>query len=195
EASAPSARAVLDAQTIDYADAGPDTYDNNVFTVGDLKPVVSNPVAGTYYLIVAPQAVIQDGALDAFVDFKRRLGFTVEIISVEKIDTTVAGASRLLRVRNLEIARRQTYGSRFRYVMLVGPDSVIPFAKLALGFTGYTGGMTPTVKLNACQNPDANAVGYKYSEWPYADLVSDFDSNGNGCLGDGWFGTAANFAP
>ena len=85
-AEAEARRLVVDERTIDYGAGGGGSYPNNVFTLGDITPGIFDATYGPYLLIIAPQAVIDDGALDEFVDFKRRIGFTVAVESVEQID-------------------------------------------------------------------------------------------------------------
>jgi hypothetical protein len=186
KAEAPNPGVVVDARTIDYGTAGLGTYANNVFILGDALPYVVDPLHGPYFLIVAPQHIIDSGALDEFVNFKRRMGFTVEVISVETIDITFPGANRRERIRALEQDRFDTQGGSFhQYLMLIGTDDDIPFARFTFWFNGYTGGDSPVPDLDACLAPETYKVKINYSDWYYADLTSDFDSNGNGCLLDG----------
>jgi hypothetical protein len=156
--------------SIDYGGAGLGVYGDNMFTLGDVQLTPVDLSNGAYFLIVAPQSVIGSGALDDFADFKRRLGFEVEVISIETVEIVIADGDRSKKIRALEQARRATYGERFRYVLLVGPHSVIPFRFMA----------PYNVKPVDCRPGE----GWP-SDWYYADLISDFDTNGNGCLGDG----------
>ncbi len=160
----------VDARTVDYGAAGPGTYTSTVFTFGDAKPYVLDPLQGPYFIVVAPQAIINSGALADFVDFKQRLGFQVEVISTETINSSFGGADLRAKIRNMEIARRGAYGSRFKYLLLVGPHSVIPMAFI----NPYT-----ISTADCTMNPGLP------TDWPYADITSNFDSNGNGCLADG----------
>ncbi len=181
----PSGTAV-DPRTIDFGTAGPGTYPDNRFILKDSLPYVVDPLHGPYFLIVATQEIIDSGAMDEFVTFKRGLGFTVGVISVEEIDDTFEGASRLERIRSLEVARFNTQGKHFhQYLMLVGDRSVIPFAQFTLWFNGYQSGESTVIDLDACDSETPADIDFELSDWYYADLVSDFDSNGNGCLLDG----------
>jgi hypothetical protein len=176
--------AVIDARAIDYGTAGSGTYPDNTFVLGDNLPYVVDPSNGPYFLIVASQHIIESGVLDEFVNFKRRLGFAVEVISVETVDSSFSGPDRMHKIRALEQARLATKGDRFRYVMLVGPHDVIPFAQFTPTFKG-------SPSLDACDSPAKNEnwtqtdIPLKLTDWFYADLVSNFDTNGNGCLLDG----------
>ena len=173
EAGAPSPGLVLDERTLDYGTAGPGTYPDNIFTLGDMNPANKNAPYGPVFLILAPDAVIDAGALDEFRTFKIGEGYAVSIRSVEETDD-YPGATRLERIRALELEYRQTYGKRFQFVMLVGPDSVIPFAHMTPYATG---------EGNIC--PSENPANYKFSDWLYVDLESNWNSNGNDCYGDG----------
>jgi hypothetical protein len=159
-----------DARTIDYGIAGAGTYVGATFALGDALPAPPDPTAGPYFLVVASQQVIANHALDDFVDFKRRLGFLVEVASVEDAEQQFGGASRLQKIRNLEIDRLNRYGSRFKYVMLVGWDSTIPIGHVGAGYPYL---------IQHCQD----TVNWP-TEWFYADLTSNYDTNGNGCWAD-----------
>jgi hypothetical protein len=174
-AEAPAPGAALDARTLDYGSAGPGSYPDNIFTLADVAPANLDAPYGPVYLIVAPFDVIQAGALDDFMAFKRGQGFAIGAVSLETVDATYSGATRLERIRALEKSYLTTYGDRFKFVLLVGPDSAIPYARLTIGATGASG--------TVCPNPDN--VNFKYSDWMYVDLQSNFDSNGNGCYADG----------
>lgn len=173
QAEAPSPATVVDPRTIEYGTAGGGTYPNNLFTLGDPVPQSSSAPYGPVFLIVASQAVIDAGALDAFRTFKIQQGYAVSIRSVEEADT-YPGATRLERIRALEQDYRADYGDRFQFVMLVGTDSTIPFAKI----TPYATGEAPV-----CPNEDPK--NYKYSDWLYVDLTSNPNTNGNACALDG----------
>jgi hypothetical protein len=174
EAEAPSPGTVIDPRTIDYGTAGPGTYPDNTFTQGDPTPSNINASYGPVYLIVASLDVIDAGALDAFRTFKIQQGYAISIRSVEEIDAGYPGASRLERIRALEQEYLQTYGDRFQFVLLVGNDSVIPFARVTPWATG---------EEEVC--PTEDPKNYKFTDWLYVDLESPVDSNGNGCIMDG----------
>jgi hypothetical protein len=186
KASAPSPGQSFDARTLDYWSAAAATYSDNRFTLGDTTPYVVDSQNGPLFLIVAPQNVISAGALTDFTDFKVRQGFTVEVVSVETVDSSFAGANRADRIRALEKARLNTYGSRFRYVMLIGTKEVIPYPIVTVNTTGKDG--------NVCTNLMAGGANWKYSDWYYVDLTSNFDSNNNGCLADGIWTKASDLA-
>lgn len=188
----------VDERTLDYGSAGAGAYPNNLFILGDALPSPVDAQYGPYFLIIAAQQIINDGALDAFVDFKSRQGFAVEVISVETINGSYSGDSLRDKIRAAEQARLTTYGSRFRYVLLVGTDSVLPYVQIYPWFNGKTDrGVDLDGCLMAPTSNGLNAAGVKlkYSDWYYADLVSEFDSNQNGCLLDGVLSSVLDWAP
>ncbi len=190
--------ATVDERTLNFESAGAGAYPNNIFTLGDARPSAVDAQYGPYFLIIAAQQIIAEGALDAFVDFKSRQGFAVEVISIETINGSYAGDSLRDKIRAAEQARLATYGSRFRYVLLVGTDNVLPYVQIYPWFGGKT---DQGVDLDAClmaptsSSLNASGVKLKYSDWYYADLVSEFDSNQNGCLLDGVATKVSDWAP
>lgn len=164
---------VWNGHTIVFPSAPAGTFSDNLFILRDAKPEYPDPSMGPYFLIIAPQNVIDNGALDDFVDFKKRAGFVVEVYSIEYAQQNFGGTLLQTRIRNLEINRLNVYGSRFKYVMLVGTAKSLPYPLMEAGAV------------------DAPLCPYKPgwpTDWYYADLTSNYDSNGNGCLGDGLFG-------
>jgi len=177
---------VIDARTIDFGNAGAGTYPENTFILKDALPYVVDSLYGPYFLIVTSQEIIDSGALDAFVSYKQWLGFTTEVISVEEVDASFEGSNRLERIRSLEKARFNLQGNHFhQYLMLVGDRSVIPFAQFTLWFNGYEAEESVVIDLDACLAETPAGIPYELSDWYYSDLVSNFDSNSNGCLLDG----------
>ncbi|HUK86793.1 MAG TPA: LamG-like jellyroll fold domain-containing protein, partial [Terriglobales bacterium] len=175
-ATGPSPAVSLSSMVLTYNAAGSGTYSGSVFTLTDTRPTPIDQSNAPYFLIIAPQATIAAGALTNFVNYKTRLGFQVELESVEFAIANYSGGNTMEHIRSLEIARHTTYGSRFGYVMLVGSDSTIPFGRLDAG--------APS-KTDCLSNP-----GWP-SDWVYADLTSNWDTNGDHCYGDGMFGDAS----
>ncbi|MCX7859880.1 MAG: C25 family cysteine peptidase [Chloroflexus sp.] len=191
KADAYSPGVVIDARTITIGAAGPGAYSNFTFTLKDALPLPADPTAGPYFLIIAPQTVIQAGALTDFVDFKRRLGFEIEVVSIEQAGQGASSNDITLvkNIRNFAISRYQTYGSRFQYLMLIGTNQVLPYAQVEAGVDRDYSQAAPN---NNCRKPQATGPGSGWrTDWYYADLTSNWDTNGNGCLGDGIFGDPA----
>jgi hypothetical protein len=173
-AQAPAPAVVIDERTIDYPDISGGTYADNNFVLGEPLPFNRAAQYGPVFLIIAPQAVIEAGALDEFTDFKTQQGFAVLTRSVEYADAHYSGTTRLERIRAMEQDFLQQYGARFKYVMMVGGHDTIPFAKI----TPYSTGTYPTC-------PSEDPVNYKFSDWLYVDLTSELNSNHNNCFVDG----------
>ncbi|MCC6188185.1 MAG: hypothetical protein IT318_04095, partial [Anaerolineales bacterium] len=171
-----------DPRVIDYQYAGSGAYTGAEFRLQDALPLPVNRGMGPYFIIIAPSVVIDSGALNDFAIYKRHLGFDVEIKSLEDIAAGYGGLDLPEKIRNFEIDRRNTYGSRFRYLMLVGPDKIIPFARMSPEAI-----TDPTLRPDPASQCRAEKGGW-ITDWYYADLVSNWDSNNNGCLGDGTFG-------
>ena len=163
----------LSDTVLTFGTAGAGTYGSNLFTMTDNRPALVDQSNAPYFLIIAPQATIAQGALDDFVAYKQRLGFQVEVESVEFAIANTSGGNPTEHIRALEINRLNTYGGRFGYVMLVGSDQTIPFGRLDAG---------ALTKYDCLSN-----IGWP-SDWVYADLTSNWDTNGNHCMGDGIFG-------
>lgn len=176
-ADAPSPGVIIDSRTIDYQSVAGGTYASNLFTLGDPYPY--NPAAayGPVFLIIAPQSVIDAGALEEFSQFKTQQGLAVSIRSVEYAIENFPGATALESIRALEQQYLADYSARFQYVMLVGGHDTIPFAKVTPFDTG---------EYPVC--PDENPVNYKYTDWLYVDLTSNPNSNNNQCYIDGVLG-------
>lgn len=179
-ASAPSPGNYFSSTVLDYGTAGAGTYGSNLFSITDALPGLVDQSNAPFFLIVAPQSIIDKGALNDFVDYKRRVGFQVEVDSVEYAVSNFSGASTLEHIRNLEINRYLNYGPRFGYVMLVGSNTTIPFGRIE----------ATANQPNDCKKPNAGWP----TDWFYADLTSIWDTNGNGCWGDGIFGDSSEQA-
>jgi len=200
-AGAGTAGTVLDSSVIGFIDLPAGAYTQNNFLLGDTAGYTHYQDAvdyalrgpeGPYYLIIASRHVIDYSlGLQEFVQFKSLQGFHVEVVSLKQVDETYQGILGIPhRIRQLELDRRAVYGDRFQYLLLIGTQTQIPHVRLA---------------LNADEEPPCTSTGlswgykgnWKYSDWYYVDLVSNFDSNGNGCLADGVKGKdfAAGYTP
>jgi hypothetical protein len=196
EASAPSPGVALDARTLDYGNAPAGSYPANLFILGDALPYPMDLQTGPYFLILASESIITSGSLDEFRDFKLRQGFEVAIVSIERVDTYYPGSNRIEKIRQLELERLSLYGSRFRYMLLVGPDNLIPFARFVICFDGKEeNGIPLCISPAAGDSLTESGDKLKLSDWPYVDPTSDFDSNGNGCLLDGVASYLCNVVP
>ena len=167
----------VDERTIDFGPIGAGTHSGSIFHLRDAAPYLLDTTNGPIYLIIAPQAVFDSQALEDFRTYKLTLGFTTETKSIESIDASMPGANRQDRIRAYERNRKDAYGSRLKYVLLVGSQSTIPSIKVHTGITGKAG--------MDCASLLSGDLSFRYSDWIYVDLYSNFDTNGNGCYADG----------
>ena len=105
----------------------------------------------------------------------------MDVYSVENASANFPGTQLHDRIRNLEIARRNTYGSRFRYQLWSD--------RTALSRTpAWLPGHFSPLLISDPQTQCRGFLGGWTTDWYDADLASNWDSNNNGCLGDGMFG-------
>ena len=161
-------RGTVTGPSIVFTGSPAGTYPGNILNIHDPSPTRPQNSSGPYFLIIAKDSMTY--TLRTFVDYKTRLGFDVEVVTVEWIAAHMSGADIGEKVRNLEIARRTAKGARFGYVLLIGSNSTIPIRR----FTIFAENQAE------CQGD----VG-EPTDWYYADLTDNFDSNGNGCWADG----------
>jgi len=173
-AAALSPGTYFSSTVLDFHNAGGGVYGSIVFTITDTRPGLIDQSNSPYFLIIAPKDIIDKGALNDFFDYKQRIGFKVEVVSIEDAIANYNGANTMQHIRSLEVNRYLLYGPRFGYVKLVGSDQVLPFGRIDAG----------TVLPNDCLKTGAGWP----TDWFYADLTSNWDANGNGCWGDGIFG-------
>ncbi len=175
-AAAGAVGTVVDAHTIDFGDAVDSVYAGDVFKLSDAQPRPLDTTNGPIFLILGTQSMLNSGALDDFINYKFRLGFTVVSQSIESIEANFTTGSRQDRIRAYEQSLFNSYGNRFQYALFVGStDKTLPPAHL----WPYASSMNKSM----CADP--TQTGFKYSDWYFVDLSSNFDSNKNGCLMDG----------
>ncbi len=125
-----------------------------------------------HYLIVHSSPV---GAVDLgpLIDMKRLQGFQVEAISTEAIADSVSGRDLAEKIRNWLKSRWESHRPAPVYALLVGQNNLIPIRQV--GWEGDTTHRTP-------DQPDyAPAI---LTDWYYADLDSNWDSDGDGFYGE-----------
>jgi hypothetical protein len=184
-----SAGTPLDSRTIGFVDFPSGLYTDNDFVLSDIIDYADDldyaqrGPEGPYLLIVTTGWIAEQSlGLQEFVKFKTQLGFAVEVVTVEEIEQSYSAiVGRHNKIRMLEQQKRSLYGNRFQYVMLIGGTYQIPYVKLDI---------MANEPPNECDHGDLfdYSFAWKYSDWYYADLVSNFDSNGNGCYADGIWG-------
>jgi hypothetical protein len=198
-ASAPQGGEVIDPRTVFYPNLPAGSYNGNIFTLNDLAPFAMDSSNGQLLLIFTPNVMVESGALTKYVDWKRRIGFRVEVVELESLGAPLGSTALRDAVRATEQQRRAEYGERFRYALLIGGNETIPFMTFTPTFVGKNA--NGNTDLDACDAPidnsnfNENGIKIKISDWYYADLTSNFDTNNNGCLADGLKTEAANWAP
>jgi hypothetical protein len=161
--------------TIDWGAATGTTFTGNTFYFHDQAPLPLDNTLSQHLLIITSQAIASAPSLNYYLNFKQLQGFTVEVATVENIQATSPGADLVQKIRNFEINRRAAIGPSFKYVLLIGSNNTIPFGS-------FNGGANDA---NFCH---IHATDGWPTEWFYVDLTSNWDTNGNGCYGDGIFG-------
>ncbi len=129
------------------------------------------PGAAPGFLIVASEEVADSGALEEFVYFKTGLGFRVFVAMTESIAAGPAAFDFGAQLRAyLQRAYQENSAgpSNVRYALLIGAGTTIPIREI-------------TPKWESAAEPG----GATRSDWYYADLTGDWDSNGDGIFGQG----------
>ncbi len=184
-ASAGSLGSVLDASMV--------TYPGSV--VGDVccgdfylyDPFPAYPLMRDRYLIVTSAAVVP--ALDDFIAYKEFLGFDMEVITVEELDPGGQGGN-FLRNAIRAYERSLDQGPRgLEYVLLIGTDNTVPFLKIMPAGDDWVRSpwwAWPEHCTDAGVPFLENMCGQS-TDWYYVDLYSDWDSNGDGVLGESFW--------
>jgi outer membrane protein assembly factor BamB len=152
-----------------------------------LDPFPLAPFFRVRYLVVTTAAVVP--ALEDFVAYKESLGFGMEVITVEELDPGGLGGNYLRnQIRDYERSLLDSPGG-LKYVLLIGTDDTVPFLKLEpakddWSRTPYS--QWPTVCKDAGLPDEPNSCGWP-TDWFYVDLTSDWDSNDDGILGEGFY--------
>ncbi|MCS6910997.1 MAG: C25 family cysteine peptidase, partial [Anaerolineales bacterium] len=129
------------------------------------------PAFNRHYLIVYSSPV-RDMDLWPLVDMKQLQGYQVETISTETINLTVSGRDLAEKVRNWLRSRWEAYRPNPVYALLVGRGDKIPVREV--GWEGDEAHRTP--------GPDYFPA--LVTDWYYADLDSNWDSDGDGFYGE-----------
>ena len=161
--------------TIDWGATAGTSFSGNNFLFYDQAPHPLDNTLSEHILIITSQAIASQPSLNYYLNFKKAQGFTVEVAAVENIQATSPGANLVEKIRNFEISRRAAVGSSFKYVLLIGSNNTIPFGS-------FNGGAEDA---GFCASH--RTTGWP-TDWFYVDLTSNWDTNGNGCYGDGIFG-------
>jgi hypothetical protein len=146
------------------------TYPYGVFT--DTLGLPAGDVFNRHYLIVHP-AAISKWDLWPIIDMKEIEGFQVETISTQTISTTVSGRDLAEKIRNWLKNRWQANAPDEVYALLVGRADVLPIRDV--GWLGDDDHLLPGTPRFHPAWP---------SEWYYADLHTNWDSDNDGFYGE-----------
>ena len=155
------------------ARASSNTYSSATFTEAIGLP--PGDFLDRHVIIIYPSPVTR-ADLAPFADWKRRLGFHVEEMSVEEIAASSPGRDLAEKIRNRLRARWESLRPQPVYALLIGRGDVLPVRPIAWSLG----------------DPDEYSIpgGPRYhpkipSEWYYADLDSDWDPDGDSLFGEG----------
>jgi outer membrane protein assembly factor BamB len=146
-------------------------------------PVLFYPAYHDRYLIVTSAAVVP--VLDEFIGYKRSLGFDVIVKTVEELDPGGIGGNYLRsQIRSYEQALWLQPDS-LTYVLLIGTHDTVPFLLVNWHIPDTSRAPDHNWDHVECSPEDyqPNNCG-RGTDWYYVDLVSDWDSNGDGILGE-----------
>jgi outer membrane protein assembly factor BamB len=184
-ASAGSEGTVLDPSMVRYPASVNGDICCSDFYLHDPFPRL--PVFRARYLIVTTAAIVP--VLNDFIAYKEFLGYDVEVITVEELDPAGIGGNYLRnQIRDYERSLLNGPGG-LEYVLLIGTDSTVPFLKLEPTGDDWfrkPHSQWPAVCINAGLPYEPNSCGWP-TDWFYVDLTSDWDSNGDGYLGEGFW--------
>ena len=154
-----------------YPGAGESTaYSAGTFVDSDLRLTARN--LDRHYLIVYSEDVhVND--LWPLIELKQLQGYQVERITTQEISSTVGGYDLAEKIRNWLIDKWQSYDPEPIYALLIGRYDVLPFRQV--GWEGDLAHRTP-------EHPGFSPA--LLTEWYYADLDSNWDTDGDGFYGE-----------
>lgn len=160
---------VVSANLLRYPGAATSRIYADGLFVDALTPMV--PTLNRHYLIVYSPPV-HEFDLWPLVDMKQLQGYQVETISTAIISATISGRDLAEKVRNWLRDRWQRYHPNPVYALLVGRGDKIPVREV--GWLGDADHRTP--------GPDYFPA--FVTDWYYADLDSNWDTDGDGFYGE-----------
>lgn len=155
------------------------SYTKSLYSTDSILPDPSEP----YSMIVITDAV-RAGYFDAYLDWKRSSGISVDLFLLEDIYQSYSGVDNQEKIRNFIIDAYETYSlsdTPLEYVLLGGDDVVVPYRGMYCFVSGLWNDYV-----------DYNIPSDVY----YSNLDGNWDANGNGIYGeldDGidWFAEVA----
>ncbi|MDD4663543.1 MAG: C25 family cysteine peptidase [Caldisericia bacterium] len=129
------------------------------------------------YLIIVNANLIN--ALNPIIQYRRSQGLLVQTISPDYIIKNYEGYSHAEKIRHFLQSKYESW--QLKFLLLVGDTQEIPYSVLF---------PSPYIREESDE-----AVGRTYSDWFYADLSSDFDSNNNYYPGEYLLDKEIDFSP
>ncbi len=137
-----------------------------IFTYEELKDAFAAskfPASGASsanYVIITTAAL--ENSVSALVSWKQSLGYSVNVVTIEEINSLYSGIDIAEKIRNFLIDKYSQWG--IEYVLLVGDVNDVP--------------------MRMC-SPKANSTSENTpTDYYYADLTGDWDADGDGKFGE-----------
>ncbi len=151
---------------------------------GAVKEIIvkEQNVENESFLIITSKKVEDSKILDNFISYKKAKGFMVYITNVEDIEKDYSGIDLPEKIRNYLKQDYQTY--KIKYLLLIGDPYNSKYQT-----TKSTGGSIPMRYCypnpqNHIRSNDTNTDGSVPTDYYYADLTSDWDSDKDGYFGE-----------
>jgi len=167
----------------------PDPYVYNVISrvaFNPVEPLVNpvNSVSSSIILVITRKMFL--GTLQEYVSLRESEGYTVKIVTLEEIVNSTGGRDIPEKIRNYIYNEYLSYGSRLKYVLLVGDSSGEGWPNGPYNLSSLEPWEIPTRYF---YNPDgtesySHSGNYTPSDWYYVALDTTWDTNGNGIYGD-----------
>ncbi|GAH78197.1 unnamed protein product, partial [marine sediment metagenome] len=133
-----------------------------------LPPPGPLPASASYdYVIITTDGLVS--TVDTFKTWKESLGYSVNVVTKDWIDSNYSGADIQEKIRNFLIDKYAAWG--IKYVLIVGPHT--------------TGTASTNIPMRICYpDPTDHTTDYAVpTDYYYAELTGNWDSDG-----DGWYG-------
>lgn len=136
------------------------------------------PLSGRVdYLIIVNSNLVN--ALNPIIQYRKSQGLLVQTVTPDYIVKNYTGYSHAEKIRSFLRSKYESW--QLKYLLLVGDTQEIPYSV-----------MFPSPYMH---EESDEVVGKTYSDWFYADLSSDFDSNNNDYPGEYLLDKEIDFSP
>ena len=147
------------------------------------KVISQSSSASSYdYVVVTTDAIDVSEALSSFISFKQFEGYSLKVVTIEYIQNHFSGRDTPEKIRNFLKANYNKWG--IKYVLFIGN----PYDS-SNATTTSTGGSVPMRYCypdpgNHTVSADPNSDGRIPTDYYYADLTGNWDSDGDGYFGE-----------